>query len=649
VYSEITWNRVLLKGITIFSIVFFLSLPSKGQSVPENDTLKISEVIIRRNIFDQDPSGYKRTTIDSSVMINYNTRNLSDLLSYNTGIFIKSYGMGGIATPSFRGTGASHTVIDWNGISINNPMLGQSDLAIIPVGLIDDIQICYGGASMSLNNGGIGGTINLETKPVWNKETSVILNTGAGSFRHYSGFIKVKAGNYRLQSVTKGFYQQAENNFRFLNDQIGAEPVWQTRTNSQTNQHGFIQELFFHCKESIVSARVWYQSSDRNLPGSLLTLQTNSKEKQFDESLRTMMNYNLSKGSSNLSLSGAWMMSRSDYSNILASIDSRNRAEVLTLKAAFENSVTMYTKLKIVFDEQSDVIKSNNYDHKTSRNTANITASLEKNKKRFGSTILIREILDNSTFLIPDFSVAAQYRLLTSKEYYIKTSFTRNSKLPGMNDMYWVPGGNPDLKNEYALMYEISYDMVQKLTENLNLKYNISAFRYNIRDMIQWHQGEYSYWTADNIKSVKSTGLETSASIIYRMDKLKTSLNTCYTFTKAVAGGPATENYSATGKQLMYVPQNQANASLFIDYGSLYSTFTSNFSGKRYITVDNIKYLSPYMIYNLSAGIKVPVKESSVDMNFSIDNLFDINYQSIAYYPLPGRSYFIKILVKLIK
>ena len=45
-------------------------------------------------------------------------------------------------------------------------MLGQSDLALIPAGLIDDIQINYGGASMPFNSGGIGGIINLETRPV---------------------------------------------------------------------------------------------------------------------------------------------------------------------------------------------------------------------------------------------------------------------------------------------------------------------------------------------------------------------------------------------------------------------------------------------------------------------------------------------------
>ena len=152
--------------------------------------------------------------------------------------------MGGTATPSFRGTGAGHTGLTWNGININHPMLGQSDLSLIPAGLIDDIQIYYGGASMPLNSGGIGGIINLETRPVWKKETLISVNPGIGSFGQYTGLVKVRSGNSKFQTVTKAFFQSSENDFPYLNTGISKEPVWQKRTNSQVSQKGFIQELY---------------------------------------------------------------------------------------------------------------------------------------------------------------------------------------------------------------------------------------------------------------------------------------------------------------------------------------------------------------------------------------------------------------------
>lgn len=629
-------------------MVVFHSLPLNGQLSTDYDTIKIREVVISTNKPNSDPAGYKKATIDSTVLSNYSNSNLSEMLLENTNIFIKSYGMGGTATPAFRGTGASHTLIDWNGININSPMLGQSDLSLIPVGFIDDIQIYFGGASMSLNNGGIGGTINLETKPVWNKETLISLNSGIGSFGRYSGFIKVKAGNYRIQTVTKGFYQYAENNFRYLNNEIGIEPVWQTRTNNQVRQRGFSQEIYFRKGKNITSARLWYQSADRNLPASMLT-SPNSGERQFDESLRTMLNYNAFKGNSNFSFTGAWMLNRLNYFNRLASIDSRNLSESLTLKTGFENPIGEFTKLKIVLDELSVIIKTNNYDHKIARSTTTLTASLVREKERFGTTILVREILDRQTFLIPDFSVGLQFRVIDEKEYFLKANISRNSKIPTMNDLFWVPGGNPDLKNEYSLSSEISYEMNQKISKSLHLKYDLSVFHYSIKDMILWHPGEFSYWTADNTRNASSSGVESSASVDFVRNHFTSCLKAGYSFTRAIGGGSKIENDVSVGKQLMYIPENQFNTSLRCGYENLYSSWTANFIGKRYIAVDNSKYLSGYLINSIKTGIKLPLKRSSIDLNFNIDNLFNINYQSIAYYPLPGRSYNIKVLVQFVK
>jgi len=636
-----------LRNALLF-ILFLISFPLNGQMTQSNDTIRINEVVIGRNKFNSDPPGYKETTIDSAVQVKYSNNSLADMLSENTEIFIKSYGMGATATPAFRGTGAGHTIIDWNGLNINSPMLGQADLSLIPVGLIDEIHIYSGGASMSLNNGGIGGTINLETKPVWTKETLVSIDYGAGSFGQYSGIVKVKTGNHNFQTVTKGYFQNAENNFRYLNTESGPDPVWQTRINSQVRQKGFLQELYLRSSNSIASARIWYQSEDRNLPSSLL-IPPNSGEKQFDESLRTMLNWVLYKGSGNFSFTGAWMSDRLNYVNRLASIDSRNHSENLTLKAGFENTFDDYSKLKIVFDEQSNAVKSNNYNKYTARNTASISASIEKKSDRFATTILIREILDKKAFLMPDFSAGMQLRLIDEKEYYLKANISRNSKIPSMNDMYWVPGGNADLKNEYAFIYEMTYEMVQKISDPLILKYDLTIFRYNIKDMIQWHQGEFSYWTPDNIANVKSTGGESSISLDYKRNHLNANLRASYSLTRSVSDGSMIENDNTTGKQLMYVPENQVKVLFRIGLNKIYSSWAADFTGKRYIYADNSKYLPCYFVNNITAGIKFKVKGSLIDMNFNIDNLFDINYQSIAYYPLPGRSFFLKILIQLVK
>jgi vitamin B12 transporter len=617
---------------------------------PDKDTIKIKEVIISRSRINSIPAGYKKIMIDSAVIADHSNSNLSEMLSGKSIIFIKSYGIGGVASPSFRGTGANQTVIDWNGININNPMLGQSDISLIPVGLIDDIHVYFGGASMMLNNGGIGGAINLESKPSWENGTLVTLNSGIGSFGEYSGLIKVKTGNTQFQSVTKGFLQSAENNFRYLDNENSIPPVWRTRTNSQSNQQGFIQELYCRNTDNVASARVWYQSSDKHLPPNILSSDDN--EKQFDESLRIMLNDCLSREKGTYSFTGAWLLGRLNYTSHQGqfSIDSRSLSETYIMKAERESHPWKYTNLKISLNNEFCVVKSTDYNQKVNRNSGTGTASLERECiDRYGITILLSEILINHSFLIPDFSAGFQYRIIENRDYFMKASISRNSGIPTMNDLYYPNSGNPDLKNEYAFNYEMTYEMNQKVSSSLNIKADVSVFRISIKDMIQWHAVNSDYWIPDNINRVTSTGLESAISVVYSVNKLIARLDAGYSLTKAVTVVSHIQNDDTAGKQLMYIPVNQGYTSVRISFRNLYSLWGTSLTGMRYTTNADLNYLPFYTINNTITGIKLPLRSASIDISLNINNLFAINYQSIAHYPMPGRSYFMKILVQIIK
>ena len=132
----------------------------------------VKEVIINR-MTEKSPPGFKVLSIDSGLIADYNVKSLADLLTENSTVFVKSYGSGGLANPSLRGTGPGHTIISWNDLILNNPMLGQFDMSLIPAGFVDKIDILPGGGSMDISEGGLGGIINLETKADWEKRTLI--------------------------------------------------------------------------------------------------------------------------------------------------------------------------------------------------------------------------------------------------------------------------------------------------------------------------------------------------------------------------------------------------------------------------------------------------------------------------------------------
>lgn len=614
-----------------------------GQGPAPEDTIKIKEVIISRVKSVSMNTGFKRSSIDTTVLKEFSNKTISDVLSGNSMIFIKNYGRSGTATPSFRGTGASETLVSWNGININSPMLGQSDLSIIPAGLIDDIQIYYGGASMVLNNGGIGGAINLETKPVWRKGIMTSVSSGIGSFGEYSGFAKIKAGNEQFQSVTKAFFLTSENNFRYESSQ----DLWGTMTGNRISQRGFIQELYFKSRVNVVSARLWYQTADRHLPPIGMDLH----ERQSDEAIRFMLNDNLSLGRTSYIFTGAWLEDRLHYTNFTpqSSVDSRNRSDLMITKFGSETQLNEHTKLKITLNNEFTVVNTNNYDKRKMRNTASVTSSLEREcNDRFGMTLLLREIMTGNNLLIPDFSTGVQIRLSNSKESYLKANFSRNSRVPTMNDLYYYPYGNQNLKNEYAYIYEVSYVMNHNFSDSFKISPELSVFRNYIKDMLLWHiQG--NNLSVDNINRVKSTGLEANFSMTYSESKFSARLNTGYSYTRATTVLSYLKDDAAIGKQLLYVPVNQVNSTLHLSFGNIYSSWGLHLTGDRYITSDNSDILPGYLLNNLIAGIKLPLHATLFDLNFEINNLFNVSYQSIVSYPMPGRSYSVKLLVQFSK
>lgn len=608
------------------------------------------EVEIKGNTDGRDNKGFRSTHIDSSLIGIYNQRTLADLISENSIIHLKTYGSGGLATPSFRGTGPGHTQITWNKINLNNPMVGQLDLSLIPAGFIDDISIYHGGGSMNIISGGFGGLIDLATNPDWDDKELVFINPAIGSFGRHSGMVKVKAGTKGFQSVTKASLRNSKNDFRYLNSVAGETPVWETRENSEVSQKGFIQELYFRNSGSIFSGRMWYQSASRNLPVPIISPTMNPPEKQSDESLRAMMTYTSQKGLNDVNLTAAFISDKLDYSNELASIDSRNLSRRIIIKSSIERRINKMLKLEFALDDELDLVSTNNYENRKKRNLLSADIIAEADPLKWMTTrILFREIIRDGKFLSPDFSASTELKPFRDKYYFIKASLSKNSKIPTLNDMFWSPGGNPDLDNETGYISEISWEMTNILSGSLQIKNEFSFFRNHIRNMIQWRPGKSYYWEASNMGNIVTTGMESAVNVNYKAHGFNARLTAGYAFTKAGVAGGSMDNHVLSGNQLIYIPEHQINALLRVYWRQYYSIFNSTYTGKRFLTPDNSQYLPQYSVSDLTLGTKINAGSISFDLGIIIENLFNASYQNIAYYPMPGRSIILSLVFQFKK
>ena len=60
--------------------------------------------------------GTQQTKFESVVLKENIALSMADILTFNSSIFVKSYGRATLSTVSFRGTSPSHTQVTWNGM-----------------------------------------------------------------------------------------------------------------------------------------------------------------------------------------------------------------------------------------------------------------------------------------------------------------------------------------------------------------------------------------------------------------------------------------------------------------------------------------------------------------------------------------------------
>ncbi len=639
--------RMILKKGLFYILVVMIQPGIRGQVSLDNDTIKIREVIINGMRIEHNTAGSKVITIDSSVISRYYTRSISDLISDNSSVFIKTYDQGGIAMPSLRGTSASHTQVAWNEISLNNPMPGQFDLSLVPAGFLDDVNIFYGGASMTLNSGGIGGIINMETKPEWSGNNYLLFSPAFGSYGRYSGLLKSKLGSDRFQTVTRAFIRDARNNFSYVNDVLTGVPFRERRKDSQVHQKGFIQEFYLRGIRSSLSARIWYQSEFRNIPVPMTTQPLNPCENQADESLRSIVSYNTVREKTDMTVSAAVISDRLHYLNETASVDSRNGSGRIILKGDLKRDLGSRSKLRLGFSEEMITVKSNNYPGIKRRNTAGVYFSGETQLTPLLVTeVLVRQTLLDDKLMVPDFSVGAEYRVFPENGPLLKAKFSKNSRIPSMNEMYWMPGGNPALKSETGYSSEFTGEWSGNPGRYLRIEGDLTLFRNHIYNMIRWQPGEFTYWEAMNISELNSYGIESHGGLEFTTGKLTAGFNAAYTLTKAVDKEEAANRDKA---QVIYIPVNQVAASFNIKWRSLHSSINSNYFSRRYLNPDNTQYLPGYSVTDLDIGYRVVSGKIICDFSLRAENVFNANYQSIAYYPMPRRAYLFSIVFQLNK
>ena len=161
--------------------------------------------------------GVQKTKMDSVILKENIALSMADVLTFNSSIFVKSYGRATLSTVAFRGTSPSHTQVTWNGMRINNPMLGMTDFSMIPSYFIDDASLLHGTSSVNETGGGLGGSVKLSTQPANADGFGMQYVQGVGSFKTFDEFLRLTYGDEHWQTSTRLVYSSSPNDYTYRN------------------------------------------------------------------------------------------------------------------------------------------------------------------------------------------------------------------------------------------------------------------------------------------------------------------------------------------------------------------------------------------------------------------------------------------------
>ncbi len=606
-------------------------------SSPIQDTVDLAEVEIYAPELDRFAQGQKMINWSKKDLENYQGRSLADILQENSPVFVRQYGAGMIASPSFRGTSAGHTAVFWNGLPINSPSLGQSDLSILPLSAIDQVSLQFGNAGALFGNEAIGGSVHLESGASYGKGLELGLSQQVGSFGRSNTHLTGGFSTEKLSTKTRIYREFSKNDFTYQDlGQIGTPEVRQDH--AQFEQIGFVQDLGWNLNESNqLKAAVWWNKTNRDVQP---VMGSKTQDQQADESLRGVLDYyhfgeksiwNLKTGivhdkmlfnedlnqTTQYFVSGDWDQTFSEKWNTKAGIRYTLAVGELSTYTAEDSRIELYQSTKFSANE-------------------NLAFSLN-----------LRQLIYSGTFapFTPNLGMDWNFWKKGQQYFQLKTSIGKGFKVPTLNDRFWNPGGNPDLKSEKSLSGEIGFNWIG--TGKVNWKQGLTYYHMSVDNWIIWLP-RGSFWTPENIKKVENQGIEYLGLLSGNIRTWNWELTTSYTYSKAVTTKGTDEKDQSVGKQLPYTPQHQANANLRVEKAGFSSSFGTYLVGERAVTADNPRMMPLFQLFNLGLGYdQIELGKLRFPLSFQINNLFNTNYQVLYLRAMPGRSYQFTISIKL--
>ncbi|MFQ6604998.1 MAG: hypothetical protein ACE5D8_05515 [Fidelibacterota bacterium] len=549
---------------------------------------------------------------DYVAVLNPLTRSFSQRQIFATlpGVSIRTYGgPGSMALMSIDGGVAPHTKVRFNGLDMNSAQTGITDLSQFPVTFF---------RSVHLNPDGFrDGTVSIY---VWDKNT-IQLTGGSYGRRTFS---LTHSLPFRHLIFRLGIHHTGDS---------GDFPVrWrdhsQTRTNNDFTQSALMSQMDFFLSRQWNSRLFYFRSlQQRGNPGQVWSPSDARRSDAVTLASFSLVRF-LPSVTNKTILS--WKASSDHYTDPAYALVADHRLETFTITGKRLSSARPRWETETRVDVVLDKLQSTGAGNRTVK-----SGTLEQRATYLGtSPVRLESVLriEYSDFL----PTTTALRLRLTQPLTDRTAtgihLSRSTRNPSLNELFWTPGGNPDLEPEtlYKALafFDIKYGPNQQFRGEIYFKRSVN--------LIQWTPVT-TFWTPINIRRTERLGIK--GRYTWQYNDMTGTLVASFNRSRNLSGS------DEQGKRLLYAPAFILHHSLTWHVARLNIQWKTDYRSRmisRYDWPHDI-WINPMTIHSLIMETGALPWSEAWRLSLRINNVMNQSYEYSKGYPEMGRSIYLTL------
>jgi iron complex outermembrane receptor protein len=566
---------------------------------------QLDEVVISSSRIDLPFKENSRTitVITSEQIQNSAATNVADLLQQFAGVDIRRRGVDGMQSDLYlRGGGFDQTLLLIDGFKVEDAQTGHHTMnMILPLELIERIEIIKGPAARVFGQNAFTGAINIVTKK--NPEKALALEMQAGSFGQLNGAVTVGSQMGNSNHLVH-FSRNTSDGYRYNTD--------------FDNQNYFLKSTFNTNKLPITMLATF---AERKF-GANGFYATPAAINQYEETQASLIGFSTEFKKERLTLKPRLYWKRNQDEYIYVREDpSIYRNLHQTNKVAAELNGSYTSSLGITgfgMDVAQVYISSNNLGkHDRVMTTLFLEHRFQffDNKMDVTPGVAATYYSDFKFHAFPGLDLG--YKINDNFKIYANAGYT--FRIPTYTDLYYSDPttlGNENLDPEEAIAEELGFKY-----NTGNFTASLAVFNRDSKKVIDYvKENADDLWEATNIRELNTQGFEAMANYDFKIGAFPQSLYTSYAFLEDD------------------VKDLEANFSRY-SINSLKHHFTTRLSTRFF---KNISQNIVYKYAERASGESYAVVDASVNMNinslefgFVANNIFNAEYTETNLVPMP--------------